>query len=312
MRSILITGASGLLGSNLALEMSTDWKVTAQYYQHQIASDRFACECVDLSVEGAAEALLQRVRPDVVIHCAALTHVDTCEKQPDLAFRLNAKMPGLVAAAAKKVGAYLVHISTDAVFDGEQGGYRENDPVHPVNIYARSKVEGEEQVLAENANAAVLRVNIFGWNAQDKFSLAEWFLDKLEQKHSCKGFTDVFITPTLVNALVPLLEAMAGTGTSGIVHAAGADCVSKYEFGVRIAQAFALDSSVIEPSTVEEAGLLAVRGRRLCLKSERMESELGIFPLDLESALQKMCSLRENGYKAALQDLTTGGRHERI
>ncbi len=80
-------------------------------------------------------------------------------------------------------------------------GYREGDPVHPINAYARSKAAGEELVQAAFPEAAVLRVNIFGWNAQPKFSLAEWFLDHLEQGKACRGFTDVTVTPTLVNAL---------------------------------------------------------------------------------------------------------------
>jgi len=103
---------------------------------------------------------------------------------------------------------------------------------------------------------------------------------------------------------------MADKGTAGVVHAAGADCVSKYEFGVRIAQAFGLDSSVIEPSTVEEVGLLARRGRRLCLQSGRMLPELEIQPLDLDAGLRKMRELRENGFMKALKDLTNGGSHE--
>jgi len=215
-----------------------------------------------------------------------------------------------VARAARQAGAYLVHVSTDAVFDGERGGYVESDPVNPPNVYARSKVKGEELVLEANPGAAVLRVNIFGWNAQPKFSLAEWFLDKLERKLGCRGFTDVYVTPTLVNALVPLIEKMAGEKTRGIVHAAGADCISKYEFGVRIASAFGLDSSLIEPAKVEEVGLLAPRGRKLCLESERMIPELGIQPLDLEEGLGRMRSLRENGYTASLKDLFKGGSHE--
>jgi len=312
MRKILITGASGLLGANLAVDMSADWEVIAQYNKHRIASNRFESKQADLVQQNAAPGLLKQVQPDVIIHCAALTHVDTCEKEPELTFQLNAEMAESVAAAAKQVGAYMVHISTDAVFDGEAGGYVETDPVHPINVYARSKVEGEERVLAVYPEAAVLRVNIFGWNAQNKFSLAEWFLDQLENNRICKGFTDVFVTPALVNALVPLLEAMAEEKISGIVHAAGADCVSKHEFGVRIANTFDLDSGLIEPSTIEEVGLVAARANRLCLKSVRLESELGVKPLSLDAGLLKMRCLRKNGYTAALKDLITGGSHERV
>ncbi len=110
------------MGANLALQMSAGWSVTAQYFQHAITSDLFDCVRADLADPDAAQALFQRVRPDVVIHCAALTHIDTCERQPDLALRLNAGMAEQVAAAAKIAGAYLVHISTDAVFDGGDGG----------------------------------------------------------------------------------------------------------------------------------------------------------------------------------------------
>jgi dTDP-4-dehydrorhamnose reductase len=143
-----------------------------------------------------------------VINCAALANLEACEAEPVLAGKLNSELPEKLAKYVARGGARLVHISTDAVFDGRLGGYREIDTPNPLSLYARTKLNGEQAVLAANSEAIVARVNLFGWSLSGKRSLAEWFFNNLSSGNSMLGFTDVFFCPLLANDLAKMLLMM--------------------------------------------------------------------------------------------------------
>ena len=139
-RPVLVTGSSGLLGANLVLELARrGWPIAALYWRHPISLDGVCSAACDLADSASASRLLTDFAPSLVIHCAAATNVDWCESHPEESMRINAESAAALAASARYVGARLVYISTDAVFDGVSGGYRETDPVAPVNWYARGK-----------------------------------------------------------------------------------------------------------------------------------------------------------------------------
>src|SRR5262249_10037439 len=156
--------------------------------------------------------------PAQIVHCAALTNVDWCEDHPEEANRMNAESSGYLAQLALDIGAHFVHVSTDAVFDGKRMNYVETDQPAPLNVYGYSNQRWEQEVLGRNPSAVVARVNVYGWNAQNKLSLAEWILDQLTKGKSVPGFTDVFFTPILVNDLADVLFAALDRGLSGIYH----------------------------------------------------------------------------------------------
>jgi len=176
MSRLLITGASGLLGANIVLASHEEHELIAIYHRHPIELEGVQSVSADLCQPGRSMELFDRYKPDWVIHCAADTSIDEIESDPERAYRMNRDMAGNVAKAAKETGAKLVHISTDAIFDGREGLYREGDPTEPVNVYGKSKLAGEQAVQAIYPEALIIRTNIFGWNAQQKTSLAEWFI----------------------------------------------------------------------------------------------------------------------------------------
>lgn len=310
MRRVLITGASGLLGANLVLDAADRWETTAVAHAHRVEWTGVRSFQADLAEPGAAHEIVSRVRPDGVIHCAAATDVDGCEADPEAAFRLNREMAGLVAEAASHVGARMAHISTDAVFDGMAGGYREDDPANPINIYGRSKLEGERAVGAACPEALIIRTNIFGWNAREKRSLAEWFLDHLEAPRRCPGFTDIWVSPILVSDLGQLIFRMLEDGLQGVYHVGGADCLCKYEFGVRIAETFGLDAGLIDPVEADSGRLRAPRPRRLCLSGEKIEADLRIRLPSLRQGLERFKAQRESGRAARLRAMAAPSEKE--
>jgi dTDP-4-dehydrorhamnose reductase len=294
---IVVTGASGLLGANLTLELARrGHHVVALYGRHPIAVAGASSAACDLTDGAATAKLLSAWTPSLMVHCAGATNVDWCETHPQEAMRTNAQAAGGLAAHARSAGAGFVYISTDAVFDGVSGGYAETDPVSPGNWYARSKLAGEEAVLRAMPEALVLRVNIYGWNLQAKNSLAEWILRRLEQGEPVPGFCDTAFAPVLVNDTVEWILRLAESGRSGIYHVASADHLSKYEFAREIAAVFQLDASLVRESLVRESSLSAPRPRNTWLRADKIAAALGQPMPTIRQGLEKFQALREDGF----------------
>ena len=299
----LITGASGLLGANLVLAAMNTRDVIAVCHEHPIHLPNHVVVEVDLSIENNVRELFRTTSPDWVIHCAAATDVDRCQEDPGWAVSLNRDMAGYVAEAARDCHARLIHISTDAVFDGAAAPYAEDDLADPINVYGKTKLEGERIVSELNADAAIIRCNIFGWNARAKHNLAEWFIDHLERDEVCPGFTDVLVSPILVNDLGDVLFQIIDRGLSGIFHVSSKSCLSKYEFGVSLARAFGLDENLIQPVLSDQVALKAPRPKDLCLKTQKIEGEIdGRLP-NVDECILAFHNLSEIGYVERLKDL---------
>ena len=299
---ILVTGASGLLGLNLALEASQQHEVFGSVNNNVIQTTEFTVLQSDLTASGALEHIFE-CRPDWVINCAALANLEACETDPLLAEKLNSELPEKLAKYVARGGARLVHISTDAVFDGRLGSYREIDPPNPLSLYARTKLNGERAVLAANPEAIVARVNLFGWSLSGKRSLAEWFFNNLSSGNRMRGFTDVFFCPLLANDLAKILFVMLERGLQGLYHVVSSECTSKYDFGVRLARQFDFDGSLIEPTSIARAGLLAPRSPNLSLNSSKLTQELGESPPDLKVGLEDFHAQYLSGYPEHIRQM---------
>lgn len=304
---VLVTGASGLLGLNVALEASRQHTVFGAVNRHRLRAETFTVLNADLLAPGAPERALAQAEPDWVIHCAALAGVDACEEAPDLARRLNAELPGSLAAAAARGGARLLHVSTDAVFDGRRGDYGEEDAPNPLSVYARTKLEGERAVAEADPQALIARVNLFGWSLSGRRGLAEWFLARLQAGERTPGFVDVYFCPLLANHLADLFFRMLATGLTGLYHVVSSSCLSKHDFGVALARRFGLDESLIQPALVSEAGLPAARSPRLTLRTDKLRDALGAQPPDLEAGLEAFHRQYQDGYPQKIRAMTTEG-----
>ncbi len=319
---ILITGASGLLGLNLALEAAKEHTVFGTANSHAFANAPTAFQVVqtDLLAPGAVESLLEQTRPDWVIHCAALANVDACEADPALASQLNTELPRQLAelcrphtgqdarssiANVTRGGARFLHISTDCVFDGQRGAYSETDIPNPLGVYARTKLEGELAVMQANPQAIVARVNLFGWSPSGKRSLAEFFVNNLSAGKQVNGFTDVFFCPLLANDLAHVLIEMLEKDLSGIYHTVSSQCLSKYEFGLRLAQRFDLDAGLIQPASVMQGGLKAARSPNLSMRTDKLAAALGHSLPSVSTGIETFYQLYQQGYPQFIQGLFT-------
>jgi dTDP-4-dehydrorhamnose reductase len=300
---ILITGASGLLGLNLALETSRRHTVFGTVHHHVLKTDAFTVIQTDLLAPGAVERLLDETQPDWVIHCAALANLDACEADPLLARKLNTDLPRTLASHVARGGARLVHVSTDSVFDGLRGKYTEQDIPTPQGVYSRTKLEGERAVADADPTAIIARVVMFGWSLVGNRSLSEFFFYNLSQGKQVLGFTDVYFCPFLANDLAQIFTSMLEKNLSGIYHVVSSECLSKYDFGLRLARRFQLDGSLIKPVSVTQSGLKASRSPNLSLRSDKLAQALGEPLPNVSTGLDGLYTLYQQGYPQKLRSL---------
>ena len=301
---ILVTGASGLLGINLALEACKEHDVYGMANSNGLHSDRFHVLQGDLLAPGAVPRLLDQTQPDWVIHCAALADLDACEADPARAQQLNTEVPRQLAEHVARGGARLLHVSTDAIFDGKRSGYREDDLPTPLGVYARSKLAGEQAVAAADPQAIIARVNLFGYSLSGKRSLGEFFLYNLQAGKSVLGFTDVYFCPLLANDLAAIFLQMLELKLSGLYHVVSRECLTKYEFGIRLARHFGLDESLIQPVSWEQSGLIAARSPNLTLNTDKLTRVLGAPPPTVTTGLERFYRQYLQGYALQIQQMS--------
>ena len=302
MTRCLVTGASGLLGLNLCLQLSPEFELFGVSNTISLNNLPFQTIKKNLEEPDSIKNIIDQYKPDIIFHCAAIANIDQCELNPDLAFRINAELPGEMAYLSKRQGIKLVHISTDAVFDGQKGNYSEEDQPNPLGVYAKSKLEGENYVFANNPEALIARVNFYGYSITGKRSLSEFFLNNLMENKPMLGFTDVFFCPLIVNDLVDLLHEMINANLYGIYHTLSCESLSKYKFGCMIAERFSLDSDLIKPVSVYESGLVATRSLNLSLQTQKLSSALDKKLPDQLSGINRLFKLYQEGYAEKIKN----------
>jgi dTDP-4-dehydrorhamnose reductase len=274
---LLVTGASGLLGLHIAYKAAqAGHTVTGVVNRHPLTGVPFTVRSADLGDLEAVERLLDETHPDAVIHTAALAYPELCEQRPEESERLNALLPAWVALAARRRQIYLLHVSTDAIFDGARGDYREDDLPGPRNTYARHKLQGERAVADAAPEASIVRTVFYGWSLNGKRSLAEWFFNNLKSTTPMRGFTDAFFTPLEASELAGILLDMVVKRMSGVYHVASRQAISKYDFGVAIARRFGLDERLISRASLADGGLIAARSANLSLNCDKLTRDLGL------------------------------------
>jgi dTDP-4-dehydrorhamnose reductase len=296
MARILFTGASGLLGINLAQEAMNAHDVIG-VDRGKLTNAPFKTVKADFTDLNMVTSVIDVVRPAWLINCAALADLDQCEDFPDRARQLNTELPAQLAKACKTRGISLVHISTDAVFDGQKDGfYTEQDETNPQSVYAKTKLEGERAVLTENPSAIIARVNFYGWSLSGRRSLAEFFVNNLTNNKSMSGFTDAIFCPMLVNQTARLLLKMLERGLTGLYHVVGPQAMNKYQFGVQIARKFGLQEGGISPRSIHTSNLSAKRSHNLSLSTNKLSTVLDMPLPEFSTGLDEFYTLYQQGY----------------
>ena len=296
MARILITGASGLLGINLALEAMREHEVVG-VDRGKLKTAPFRVLKADILKTDEIDSILETTHPDWLINCAALASLEMCEADPVQARNLNTDLPGELATACAKRKIRFLHISTDSVFDGtKESMYSEEDEPSPPGVYSQTKLEGERAVAQVNPQAIIARVNFYGWSLGGRRSLGEFFVNNLSEGKNVNGFTDVIFCPMWVNHLSLLLLEMLEKNLQGLYHVVGAQAMSKYQFGVEVAKRFGLRENLISPQSIERSGLTARRSHNLWLSVHKLSTDLGHELPRFSTGLDGFCTQFQQSY----------------
>jgi dTDP-4-dehydrorhamnose reductase len=267
---VLLIGAAGLVGRHVRAALA-DREVVATFH-HDPVDDGVAAVQLDITDGAAVRGLVARVRPAAIVLAAADPYVEGCERDPDGTRRVNVEAAAAVREAA--ADATLVVFSSEYVFDGRGGAYREDDPVAPLNVYGHQKVALEE-IARSSPRHLILRVSgVFGAEPRRK-NFVWQLVDRLRGGATFDVPSDQVVTPTDAPSLATALRELLDRGAVGTFHAAGPEILGRVEFARMIARAFDLDESRIRPRPTAELGLRAARPKQAGLSDEKLRALLG-------------------------------------
>jgi dTDP-4-dehydrorhamnose reductase len=243
---ILITGASGFVGSQMGLRLRDDHELLGLTHT-STKKLPFTNRAVDLCRLDQLSAVLDDYRPELILHLAALSQVIPCEDNPGLATLTNTVATSHIAEWAARNSSRLIFASTDQVFDGHRGWYREQDTPNPTNHYSRTKFEAEQVILSKfDNNSLIVRCNsIVGPSAGWGSSFSERLLLSLQSGKPVYLFFDQFRSPIHIRSMIEVFTGAIEKGLTGILHAGGLERQSRLETGTQLAAAFGFDASLI-------------------------------------------------------------------
>lgn len=288
---LLITGASGFLGGNLCqvAQTLTSWEVWGTYHTHPVTVAGIQSLPLDLTDAKSIKAVFEQVQPKAVIHTAAVSQPNFCQTHPDLSYQVNAIATWEIGQLCAERGIPCVFTSTDLVFDGLHPPYRETDAVSPVNRYGEHKVLAEVGLLERHPQAVVCRMPLmFGQGTGTAKSFMQPWLNALRSGETLNLFSDEVRTPVSATTAAKGLF-LALTQGQGILHLGGVERISRYDFGVLLAQVFELPCELIQPCLQAAVKMAAPRPRDVSLESS-VAYRLGYQPLSLREELIQLIS----------------------
>ena len=285
---ILITGASGQLG-NAVLNEFQEYEILAVDLIHpEIQSQSIEFKSLDITKKDEVKSVIQSFKPEIILNLAAMTDVDSCEENPALAEEINSNC---LNSFLDEFQGTFVQISTDYVFNGEAGPYDETDQTDPINNYGRTKLNSEKLVRAYSNQWVILRTNVvYDYIQSTKASFVKWVVDSLSNGKSINVVNDQWNNPTWTVSLAKILHQALNKNMTGLFHFGGADQVNRYQFAGMIAEVFNLDNSLINPISTSELKQIAPRPLNCGLKTQLIESKLGVKPISLLECLTKIKS----------------------
>lgn len=259
-RKILITGASGFLGRYLIKDSPQSTQILAQYFTHPIHSTGEEFQSLELDLTQSSFDKLAEFKPDVIIHTAAQSSIDSCESNPEQVWSINFEATKRLIDFAKEMNSRFIYTSTDIVFDGKKGNYSEKDIPNPVNVYGQTKLESEKYILENLKNSVVARLALFyGKVLNGTPSFTEVMLENLRAGKKVNAFTDQYRSPLLVSQLAQAIWELVNSDFCGLIHIGGSERISRYDMAKILCGQFNLPLELVNPVPSHQANLATPR-----------------------------------------------------
>ena len=279
----LVTGSAGLVGQQVVKDLSKSNQVFSCYNESK--PEYGDSVKMDLKNYEMVSSILTEIKPDVVIHLGAMTGVDLCEKEKTSASEINTKATEIIAKECSKLNSFLVYVSTDYVFDGNFGMYKEDDVANPLGFYGKSKLEGEKAVQNFSTNWCIARTSTpFGLHPTKK-SFPMWVIENLQKQKQIDVLIDQFTSPTYVPNLSRMLIEISERHITGIIHAAGASKISRYQMASMVSDKLNLDGTLLKQISINKMKWVAQRPKDSSLDVSRASSILNEKPQKIDQSL---------------------------
>ena len=281
MESILITGSYGQLGMACIKYLKLNFKL---FISGRIVPNNGMQ--LDITNEKTVDQVLAETKPDIILNLAAMTDVDECENDPSMARAINVDGVKNLCNGFK---GHFIQISTDYVFDGRAGPYSESDKTNPISVYGRTKLDADDWLRANHLGTTILRTNVlYSYTKLTQASFVKWVVDALSERKHIHVVDDQWNNPTWTESLAPLIENLIKVKAFDLFHYGDADRMNRYDFALIIAKVFDLDTTLVSPISTADLNQPAPRPLRSGLKTEKIESALGIVPNPVETCLEKI------------------------
>lgn len=283
MKKLLVLGASGLTGYKVMQLAEKRFDALGTYNSRAVSNKSLVK--LDLFKQGELENVVLEIKPDIILNTTALHNVDYCESHPKEAYHVNASVVENLSKLCNNIGARLIHISTDFVFDGKKGAsYTELDKPNPESVYAKSKLEGEAHAT-KCASYSILRTSVvYGWTPLETqgttsssgkpMNFALWALFKMAKGEEMKIVSDQSTSPTLADILAAVIVRVAGTDKNELYHVAGTSCMSRYEFTRMLAIMMGYPADKVKPVESKSFAQAAKRPPYSCLNCDKIQKDL--------------------------------------
>ena len=279
----LVTGSAGLVGQQVVKDLSKSNQVFSCYNESK--PEYGDSVKMDLKNYEMISSVLTEIKPDVVIHLGAMTGVDLCEKEKTSASEINTKATEIIAKECSKLNSFLVYVSTDYVFDGNFGMYKEDDVANPLGFYGKSKLEGEKAVQNFSTNWCIARTSTpFGLHPTKK-SFPMWVIENLQKQKQIDVLIDQFTSPTYIPNLSRMLIEISERRITGIIHAAGASKISRYQMASMVSDKLNLDGTLLKQISMNKMKWVAQRPKDSSLDVSRASSILNEKPQKIDQSL---------------------------
>ncbi len=287
---IVFTGITGLLGSYFFKKKDKNFEVIGVADKNIVEDGKNSFK-VDITNKKSVMDFTQKINPQVIIHAASIGNVDYCEQHPDEAYAVNVDGTLNVIEAAKKIQAKIIFLSSNAIYDGTNPPYGEKSAPNPLDIYGKTKVEGENLTKNSDLDFVILRlITMYGWpSAGGRSNPVTWIIDNLKRGKKINVVDDIYNNHLWAGQAAEVLWKVINKNVENKTYnIAGADCISRYNLALKVANAFNLDTSLIDSVSSGFFKEIAPRPKNTCFNTAKMKKELNIRPLSIDEGLLLM------------------------
>jgi dTDP-4-dehydrorhamnose reductase len=276
---IIVTGASSSPGYKIALKLSEKYDVLAVYNKHKIDG----INSIKLDITKEPEKLILDYKPDIIVHAAAIGNVDYCEENKELCYNVNVVSLRKLFSEAYRKGTKIIYISTDYVFDGKKGLYKETDVPNPINYYGLTKFIGEE--IAYSKGGTVMRIAAVYGTGYGRINFGKFIVDKLSKNEKIDAAYDQYISPTLNTQIGEAALKLVEKNYDGLIHITGPR-LSRYEFALKVCEKFGFSSSLVNPVSINSFNFKSSRPKDSSLDNSLGKKITGIDLSDIDKSLE--------------------------